>query len=216
MDRSFNPFYDSDFLISREGSDDRRMLVEMHQDELLQLRDEIDAVLKNFGVKKEDGLAVVLVTETPLSGGSPFTMLYRYMIGDFELRFTQDIRNGSVSNLALRAQSEKLDCFDIEVHEEEVAYRVYYPTEFRVRAIAFPRAPEDVHTHLQNWKYGLMLVGKLEEFFKTSKHYVLFCKHNAFVRASNTLDDMLCCARMCAENEDVSSCSVKQTDERVL
>ena len=52
--KEFNPFYDSNFLISREGSDERRMLVELHQDELVQLRDEIDAVLKNFGKVKNE------------------------------------------------------------------------------------------------------------------------------------------------------------------
>ena len=44
-ENKFNPFYDSQFLISYEGSDERRMLVELYRDELLQLRSEIDAVL---------------------------------------------------------------------------------------------------------------------------------------------------------------------------
>ena len=48
LEENFNPFYDSDFLISHEGSDERFMLVEMTQDELLQLRAEIDVVLKQF------------------------------------------------------------------------------------------------------------------------------------------------------------------------
>ena len=45
-DKEFNPFYDSDFLISHEDSSERRFLVEMHTDELVQLRNEIDIVLK--------------------------------------------------------------------------------------------------------------------------------------------------------------------------
>lgn len=44
-EKKFNPFYDSDFLISHEGSDERRMLVELYTEELIQLRSEIDAVL---------------------------------------------------------------------------------------------------------------------------------------------------------------------------
>ena len=48
-EKKFNPFYDSDFLISREGSDERRMLVELYEDELIQLRSEIDAVLERLG-----------------------------------------------------------------------------------------------------------------------------------------------------------------------
>lgn len=44
--KEFNPFYDSDFLISHEASDERRMLVELYTDELVQLRNEIDIVLK--------------------------------------------------------------------------------------------------------------------------------------------------------------------------
>ena len=51
MDKNtFNPFYDSEFLISREGSDERRMLVELYEDELIQLRNEIDIVLEHIGV----------------------------------------------------------------------------------------------------------------------------------------------------------------------
>ncbi len=49
--KEVNPFYNSTFLISREGSDDKRMLVELYEDELVQLRNEIDVVLKNFGHK---------------------------------------------------------------------------------------------------------------------------------------------------------------------
>lgn len=52
MSKEFNPFYDSDFRISKEGSGDARMLVEMYPDELEKLRDEIDAVLKDHGVNK--------------------------------------------------------------------------------------------------------------------------------------------------------------------
>ena len=48
MTKPFNPFYDSDFLISHEDSDERRLLVEMTQDELVQLRNEIDAVLQRM------------------------------------------------------------------------------------------------------------------------------------------------------------------------
>ena len=49
IEKDFNPFYDSDFLISRECSDDLRMLVELSKDELVQLRLEIDAVLEQMG-----------------------------------------------------------------------------------------------------------------------------------------------------------------------
>ena len=45
-DKEFNPFYNSDFLISYEDSSERRFLVEMYTDELIQLRNEIDIVLK--------------------------------------------------------------------------------------------------------------------------------------------------------------------------
>lgn len=46
---TFNPFYDSEFLISYEGSDKRRMLVELYEDELIKLRNEIDIVLEHMG-----------------------------------------------------------------------------------------------------------------------------------------------------------------------
>ncbi len=53
LPRKFNPFYDSDFLVSREGSEDRRLLVELYRDELEQLRAEIDAVLeRTYEVKR--------------------------------------------------------------------------------------------------------------------------------------------------------------------
>ena len=48
-EKKFNPFYDSVFLISREGSNERRLLVELYEDELIQLRSEIDAVLEHLG-----------------------------------------------------------------------------------------------------------------------------------------------------------------------
>ena len=53
MSEKFNPFYDSDFLVSQEGSEDRRLLVELYKDELEQLRTEIDAILEQtYGVKR--------------------------------------------------------------------------------------------------------------------------------------------------------------------
>lgn len=46
----FNPFYDSKFLITNEESpNEQRYLVEMCNDELIQLRDEINAVLEHSG-----------------------------------------------------------------------------------------------------------------------------------------------------------------------
>ena len=47
-EKKFNPFYDSDFLISREGSNEQRMLVELCEDDLVQLRSEIDMVLAHM------------------------------------------------------------------------------------------------------------------------------------------------------------------------
>lgn len=46
----FNPFYDSHFLISRDNDDTktRRYLVELYRDELVELRNEINAILKNL------------------------------------------------------------------------------------------------------------------------------------------------------------------------
>lgn len=44
----FNPFYDSEFTV-KNGDMDSRMLVEMHADELVQLRSEINAVLAHSG-----------------------------------------------------------------------------------------------------------------------------------------------------------------------
>lgn len=51
-EKQFNPFYDSDFLISCEGDnpENRRLLVELYEDELIQLRNEINVVLRDhFG-----------------------------------------------------------------------------------------------------------------------------------------------------------------------
>ena len=50
-EKEFNPFYDSDFLISHEDCDEPQYLVEMTMDELVQLRSEIDIVLKHMGHK---------------------------------------------------------------------------------------------------------------------------------------------------------------------
>ena len=56
VDENFNPFYDSDFLISHTDSEDRRYLVELTKDELIQLRDEISVVLQRmYG---NDGIAL--------------------------------------------------------------------------------------------------------------------------------------------------------------
>ena len=46
--QKFDPFYDSDFLISHEGSDERRLLVELPKDELLRLQFEINETLKTL------------------------------------------------------------------------------------------------------------------------------------------------------------------------
>jgi hypothetical protein len=46
---NFNPFYDSYFLISKEGETGRRYLVELYEDELKQLKFEIDYILGHYG-----------------------------------------------------------------------------------------------------------------------------------------------------------------------
>lgn len=43
--KSFNPFYDSKFLFKRIGESEARMLVEMYEEDLCQLRDEADNIL---------------------------------------------------------------------------------------------------------------------------------------------------------------------------
>ena len=48
---NFNPFYDSEFLIAYAGEEERRLLVELTEDELLELRAEINAVLQMRGTK---------------------------------------------------------------------------------------------------------------------------------------------------------------------
>lgn len=48
---NFNPFYDSEFLIAYAGEEERRLLVELTEDELLELRAEINAVLQRRGTK---------------------------------------------------------------------------------------------------------------------------------------------------------------------
>lgn len=48
---NFNPFYDSEFLIAYAGEEERRLLVELTEDELLELRAEINAVLQRRGAK---------------------------------------------------------------------------------------------------------------------------------------------------------------------
>ena len=55
VDKNFNPFYDSDFLISHSDSEEPRYLVELTKDELIQLRDEIDVVLQKMA--GNDGVA---------------------------------------------------------------------------------------------------------------------------------------------------------------
>lgn len=47
-----NPFYDSTFLVSHADdiNSERRYLVELHEDELLELRMEINAILKKRGL----------------------------------------------------------------------------------------------------------------------------------------------------------------------
>jgi putative transcriptional regulator len=47
----FNPFYDSEFLIAYAGEEERRLLVELTEDELLELRAEINTVLQRRGAK---------------------------------------------------------------------------------------------------------------------------------------------------------------------
>lgn len=47
-----NPYYDSTFLISLadDEKDERRYLVELYEDELLELKAEIDTILKKRGI----------------------------------------------------------------------------------------------------------------------------------------------------------------------
>ena len=45
QDKPFNPFYDSKFLFKRIGETDARMLVEIHEEDLSQLRDEADNII---------------------------------------------------------------------------------------------------------------------------------------------------------------------------
>lgn len=64
--KNFNPFYDSDFCISHEDSDDRRLLVELPEDELLRLKNEIDVVLGMYAKNK----GVMLAVDSPLEPSS--------------------------------------------------------------------------------------------------------------------------------------------------
>lgn len=49
--KQFNPFYDSDFLISHESDpDNKRLLVELYKDELVQLYHEVKKTLEIFGI----------------------------------------------------------------------------------------------------------------------------------------------------------------------
>lgn len=48
----FDPFYDSHFLISKEGGTERRYIVELYEDELKQLKFEIECALEKCGWNK--------------------------------------------------------------------------------------------------------------------------------------------------------------------
>lgn len=211
MAKGFNPFYDSEFLISREGSDDRRMLVEMYPDELARLRDEIDVVLEKQNNKETNHLAVVLDTEKHLSGGGPDTMFYRYFIGDFELRFTQDMKNGNLLNVKLEEQGNELEDFKISVKDTQLQFGVFYPTRFEVEPLNYPRRVEEVKEHLEKWQKAMKVLSAVEEFFATSKHFELFSKHHSIDRS---VDDILCSAKMRVCDEDVSERKDRSLDER--
>lgn len=62
----FSPFYDSDFLISHEDSNERRLLVELPEDELVRLKSEIDVVLGIYAKNK----GVMLAVDSPLESVS--------------------------------------------------------------------------------------------------------------------------------------------------
>lgn len=66
--QNFNPFYDSDFMISREESDERRLLVELPEDELVCLKTEIDVVLGEYAKNK----GVMLAVDSPVEKASNF------------------------------------------------------------------------------------------------------------------------------------------------
>jgi len=53
VSKKFNPFYDSEFLISTNESPEKRYLVELYEDELIQLKFEIESILRQINTVKK-------------------------------------------------------------------------------------------------------------------------------------------------------------------
>lgn len=158
-------------------------------------------------------LKIVLDTERHLSGGAPDTMFYRYLIGDFELRFTQDMKNGNVLNVKLEERGDELEDFEINVRDTQLQFGVFYPTKFEIEPLNYPRRVEEIKEHLEKWQKAMQVLSAVEEFFATSKHFELFSKHNSIDRS---VDDILSCAQMRVRDEEKSESMNRNLDERSI
>lgn len=120
-------------------------------------------------------LKVVLEVEKE-SANHENEMFYRYRVGDFRLWFSQDQENGNIYSVGLAEDGDKFKDFEMYVLEHEDEHGGYYPNQFNIRPKSYGMATGDAREFMGKMEQACAVLDTVENFFKNSKHYELYCK----------------------------------------
>lgn len=135
----------------------------------------------------DNNLFVRLELEKEMEGRND-EIFYRYAVGDFKLWFTQNIENGNIYSVGLREQGTELTNFDLYVLADEEGKDGYYPNQFFLSGRSGSMTTDEARKYILDMNKACTILDKVKEFFKTSKHYEVYCK---FHECNKTVDEVL-------------------------
>lgn len=124
--------------------------------------------------------------------GQANEMFYRYAIADFKLWFAQNIENGNIYSVGLRQNAEVLMDFELNVYANEEKRGGYYPNEFTLRGRSSAMSTDDARKYMRDMEKACAILDKVEEFFKTSKHFEIYSAAKA---KASTVDSLVSAAK---------------------
>lgn len=116
--------------------------------------------------------------------GQANEMFYRYAIADFKLWFAQNIENGNIYSVGFRQNADVLMDFELNVYANEEKRGGYYPNEFTMRGRSSAMSTDDARKYMRDMEKACAILDKVEEFFKTSKHFAIY----SAARGEKTVD----------------------------
>lgn len=143
-------------------------------DNIVQRLAEHGLALQDFS-DVDDGLTVRLGLEKPMEDrnrvGETF---YRYGIGDYKFWFSQNTEDGNIYSVTVAPRSKAAGEFGLYVTHEGMDD--FYPNVFEVHGYAPTMTSGQAREYAQRLEKACAVLDKIEEFFKTSKHYEIYRK----------------------------------------